>query len=94
MVARIGPGQVSTTDLVMAGFFLLTFWSSQSSHARRRRQWTMKRQVELAAGVALIASGLCIVALGGGTLWSYAGLLPAAFGGAITGTWLRNKYLG
>ena len=54
----------------------------------------MNRQIELAAGVALIASGLCIVALGGGTLWSYAGLLPAAFGGAITGTWLRNKYLG
>lgn len=53
----------------------------------------MNRQLELAAGVVLILSGLCIVALGGGTYWSYIGLLPTAFGGAIVGTWLKNKYL-
>jgi len=51
----------------------------------------LNNQITVGAGVVLIAVGLYGAAMNVGTPWSYLGILAAASGGAIIGSWLRNR---
>jgi len=50
----------------------------------------VSKRVAVGAGVTLIAFGLAGAVMYVGTPWSYLGILAAASGGAIIGSWLRN----
>ena len=50
-----------------------------------------KQKRKFAIGIVLAVCGLCVSAFGAGTIWQWVGLLSAASGGAIFGTWLKDR---